>query len=450
MQVLTQAIDVENVRRETDGGREFLVAPVVLVRSMWLNGPAGQGDVYLPQKEVEQSTERWENIPAPIDHPTAGGEPISVHDDRADNPVIAEIRDPEPTTSNDKQAVAGELWVDIEAAKEAGREGQRVVNRLENGDAIEVSSAYVPSQIVAGQFDGEHRDRAALGIQPDHVAILPNDKGKCSISDGCGAGAPVAPAANRLLLNWTDDPVSPEGGQGEDAGPPDNSNGMDDDHTPFERLGRKVAASLGLNIDESTGDEPAESGADDSSTSNMGDKTQELVENHGFDAENLPDEDSECFDRIYNAFVDNDDGAGSDADGGGSDGTDDSGAQTTTDDGGVDVEALADELDDKFVTTDDLSDAISEAIATNREHERKLELAEDIVDNSEEYDDAEDVIEDFPTEAALQAKRSEVQPQSAANFAAQTGARASPSNGGTDSFPALSANERAKELEADD
>ena len=60
-------------------------------------------------------------------------------------------------------------------------------------------------------------------------------------------------------------------------------------------------------------DELAESSTSDTDSDNdiettqsMSDRTTELVEEHGFDAENLPDEEEDCFDKIYERFTSTD------------------------------------------------------------------------------------------------------------------------------------------------
>lgn len=68
------------------------------------------------------------------------------------------------------------------------------------------------------------------------------------------------------------------------------------------------------------------------------DKTTTLVEEHGFKAENLPDEDQDCFGRIYEQFATTND------DGGGSDGSDDrQAAASASDDDDADDDAPNDD-----------------------------------------------------------------------------------------------------------
>jgi hypothetical protein len=126
---------------------------------------------------------------------------------------------------------------------------------------------------------------------------------------------------------------------------------------------------------------PAESGADaDANDTTMSEKTQELVDNHGFKAKNLPDESTECFETIYNRFA---------GDQSGSDVTENS-------------DAVVFESEDAF------RKKVKEIVANRQAQSDKERLASEIAANSAEYDDAEAVLEDYPTEAALNTKRSDV------------------------------------------
>lgn len=543
MIVISNKIQANQVRKETENGTEFLVAPVVLARSMELNGG------FLPSDEIKASAERWAGVPVPIDHPTHSGDPISINDDRADVPVIGEVRNPE--AKRDGEFLTGELWVNVEAARAAGKEGERVLARIQNGDAVEVSTGHVPGRVVSGVFDGEHRDAATLDIQPDHLAVLPNDKGKCSIADHCGAGAPVAPVANRVMVaNMADDgsglevrldPQAPEDmddastmlhnvldrartpdftgtettswadvsktltavtsaldidadtvedltdGQREEIashtllGDPDaeswrelfffpvvnpNTDSLNRGALMAVRSGRGESADIPQDALESAqnvagnlleeefdadvtdnslrraynalkdvfgeSDDttiPAESGADNttpmSDTLENESMIEELAANTEFDRENLEAWDgTDCLANLYESHVANDGG-----------GEPEEPTQDTEQPASVDVEAVVDELEsrfeDKFLTADELSDAIS----ANKEQEQKEALASDIVANSDEYEDTEAVIEDYPTVAALETKREDVTATPMANWGAT---RPATPSGGSDGQPSFS------------
>jgi hypothetical protein len=124
-----------------------------------------------------------------------------------------------------------------------------------------------------------------------------------------------------------------------------------------------------------TGTEP-ESPVDDSTSDTMKQKTAELVANHGFDEDNLPGEDTECFDRIYEAVTEN-----------------------SAEDNDSDLAETLSEIDERL-------SEVEESLSANEDNDDpREELAQEIVSNSAEYEDSETVLEDYPTEAALETKR---------------------------------------------
>lgn len=213
MQLLTNKIEPNAVTRQMDNGTEWLTAPVVMAQAMHLNGG------YLPQSEIEASAEAWNGIDVPIAHPTKNGEAVSVDADH-DTPVIGEIRN----AKAEGEKLLGELWLNIQSAKQAGTEGVQVLSRLAGGEPLEVSTAYFPNTVEKNaEADGKVRNKVVRDIEPDHLAVLPNEKGKCSVSDGCGA-----PVANQLLVPMAND------GQPEDMGSTDSmqANQLSEARTP--------------------------------------------------------------------------------------------------------------------------------------------------------------------------------------------------------------------------
>jgi hypothetical protein len=169
--------------------------------------------------------------------------------------------------------------------------------------------------------------------------------------------------------------------------------------------------------------------ADTGTMTNRKDKIQFLVENHGFKEESLNGMGDACLERTYESFnEDNEDES----------------------DESLDANELADELEtrfeDQFVTEDDLAQAVNQV----EEERKKRNLADKIAANSK-YEDADDVLDDFPTKTALETKHDDVtEDDSAANFAAQPGASADTGSADADGMPALTASKRLEELEGDD
>lgn len=208
-------VETGSLRVETHGGRDHLVAPVVAVREMVLKGE------FLPASEIQASAPAWNGRVLPIGHPTTDdGEFMSanapeVHDTRVVGKFFgAEVPDTELT---------GEIWVDIERSRRlydetgdtkfvkpltilASHADDEVANAvreaasndagecpcddvsLSSQDVLEVSTAYFYNrQEALGTHDGESYEATQHNLRPDHLALLPNSVGECSVEDGCGA-----------------------------------------------------------------------------------------------------------------------------------------------------------------------------------------------------------------------------------------------------------------------
>jgi hypothetical protein len=101
------------------------------------------------------------------------------------------------------ERLMGELWVDVSAAQ-ATVEGQAALNRLERGETMEVSWGWWQvAEPTAGEFKGNAYDAISRNLIPDHLALLLNSPGACSVADGCGTYR-VNQAEFSLLTNgWT-------------------------------------------------------------------------------------------------------------------------------------------------------------------------------------------------------------------------------------------------------
>lgn len=143
-------------------------------------------------------------MPIVVYHPTRNGLPVSARD--PDVLETSEVGRVFRSRFNGK--LRAEAWFDAEATR---RVDNRVLDRLEAGEPIELSTGLYVEQIPE---EGVHNGRAyahvAVNYVPDHLAILPDQVGACSIADGCGvlvnaSGGDWAyhaePLANVLVTN---------------------------------------------------------------------------------------------------------------------------------------------------------------------------------------------------------------------------------------------------------
>jgi len=187
--------------RQQHNGREYAIAPAVLAKAGVLNG------MLLPAIELAAFAEAWNGRPIPVRHPIdAAGNYIS-----ANSPAVL-ARQGAGQVFNvrmDGDRLLGELWLDVAQIRQLGGAALAALERMERGELVDVSTAYY-HDTEAGV--GSHAGRAYNGIQrnlrPDHVALLPDEAGACSVADGCGAPrvncACAAPATNASVMDVPD------------------------------------------------------------------------------------------------------------------------------------------------------------------------------------------------------------------------------------------------------
>ncbi|WP_408954740.1 DUF2213 domain-containing protein [Natroniella sp. ANB-PHB2] len=180
--VVNQAtITINKTRRETYLNREYLVAPVVAVKPKVLNGEK------LPFDELAYSWQSWEGVPLTLNHPTKEGQKVAANRlDVRENYYIGRFHN--VSFDFEAEELKGEVWLDIERCQQFGGEAKEVLDIIEEGEeAVEVSTGYYRLvERAEGVFKGQSYNGVQRNILPDHLAVLPNDTGACSVEDGCG------------------------------------------------------------------------------------------------------------------------------------------------------------------------------------------------------------------------------------------------------------------------
>jgi hypothetical protein len=164
-------------------GRDHAVFPAVLVREQVLVNNLGR--TFLSAAEIEASVDAWNGVPVVIRHPSKRGMPVSA-------------RDPEVLNSRgtgrifgarfEDGALKGDVWIDLQRAAEVA-DALSVVNGVQNGEVGEVSTGFgTQIEHAPGKWGTEAYDYVLHEIRPDHLALLPDEIGACSVTDGCGLG----------------------------------------------------------------------------------------------------------------------------------------------------------------------------------------------------------------------------------------------------------------------
>ena len=168
-----------NARYESIGGRDYFVADAVILKHGVL--PGSDGPLYYPIPEISADVGLWNGFPITARHPTLNGKSVS-----ARNPSIAHSFQV-GTVYNDRFAGDErwvELWFDV---VNADRIDWRIMPAVKSGRPINVSTGIFTGKIVENSvYNGRAYTHRVRGIRPDHLAVLMDEKGACSVDDGCG------------------------------------------------------------------------------------------------------------------------------------------------------------------------------------------------------------------------------------------------------------------------
>lgn len=170
------------IRKEILNGISYVVVPVVMMVEGVHKGSAGK--VFYSAEELSKTSSAWNGRYVPVYHPKDGeNENVSCNSpDMIEKYAIGQIFN---TGFNvEKKSLVSELWLDEEKTKRISPE---VLIRVLSGVNLEVSTGLLFDEMeIPGKWKDEEYEMAAINIIPDHLAVLPNEVGACSWSDGCG------------------------------------------------------------------------------------------------------------------------------------------------------------------------------------------------------------------------------------------------------------------------
>jgi len=168
-----------NTRHDRMEGREYLVAPMVMIVEGVLNG--SDGPLLYPADELAKFPGTWNHKPVVVYHPQINGQGVSACDpDILTNHKVGVIMN----TKFEDGKLKAEAWLEksrMDAVDE------RVSEAVENNAMMELSTGlFVEVEKEEGEFNGREYSAIARNYRPDHLAILPDLTGACSIKDGAG------------------------------------------------------------------------------------------------------------------------------------------------------------------------------------------------------------------------------------------------------------------------
>ena len=189
-------------RSEKLNGRDYLVAPATLIVPGVLNG--SKGALYYPPEETSKDPWAWNGMPLILRHPVGSdGQHVSGRSPGVfDKSGLGWLWN---AKANGK--LQGEAWFDVLNVKRADRDlppSQQIFPKLRDGKPIELLTGLWTDNEAAppgSNHNGKPYDFVARNYRPDHVAILPDQTGACSVQDGCGISVNQLRQDLDLLLN---------------------------------------------------------------------------------------------------------------------------------------------------------------------------------------------------------------------------------------------------------
>lgn len=177
--VLTQQMPTYDKREETLEGVQYTVVPVIMMVEGVHSG--SRGPLLHTAEELGKIPASWNGRPIVIGHPQQDGQYVS-----ANSPEILEENRVGFifNTGMDATKLKAEAWIQMDKLKEVS---PQAAANIENGEVIEVSvGVFSDEEPSEGEWHGEHYIAVAHNHRPDHLALLPQGVGACSVADGCG------------------------------------------------------------------------------------------------------------------------------------------------------------------------------------------------------------------------------------------------------------------------
>lgn len=180
----TLMLNEYTTRNSSLKGQDYLVVPVVMIVEGVLNR------IRYAKDDMWESASLWNGVPLVLNHPEDGfsANRREILEDFGLGQVLNTRYDEFLVSENEgryKGRLSAEAWFNIEETK---RLAPDLYGRLISKDQVEVSTGLIIDVAYADNsyYEGNLFEYLSSNYKPDHLAILPNDLGACSIADGCG------------------------------------------------------------------------------------------------------------------------------------------------------------------------------------------------------------------------------------------------------------------------
>src|SRR6478735_145763 len=133
METLVANIASAKIQRKTEGGKNYLVAPVSMIAPGVLNG--SKGALFYPVDEIKKCVTNWNGMPLVVYHPVVEGKNVSAqHPGVLAKSGVGTVRNAKLTKNG---RLVGEGWFEENKTQEVDA---RVYSALIQGNPIELST----------------------------------------------------------------------------------------------------------------------------------------------------------------------------------------------------------------------------------------------------------------------------------------------------------------------
>lgn len=162
--------------RQLEGRDHFVVHCTMLTEGVHTGS---NGPLFYPAQELDRTARLWNGKAVIVYHPSNpsdfSGSPDVFNRHRVGFVFNARM---------DGIKLVADLWIDVARVQTVD---YRIYEAIMNGRRMDVSTGLTSGFMErAGTYNGKPFSHSVIGIMPEHLAILPDMTGACSVADGCG------------------------------------------------------------------------------------------------------------------------------------------------------------------------------------------------------------------------------------------------------------------------
>jgi Uncharacterized protein conserved in bacteria (DUF2213) len=166
-------------RLETLEDKTYTVVPMVMMTEGVHSG--SQGAFFYPKDELSKTPVVWNHKPVVVYHPEMNGRAVSACDATIINSRKVGVI---MNAKVEGGKLKAEAWID---RTKADKVDKRIGEAIDKNEVMELSTGvFVDVDQTPGEWNGEAYTGIAVNYRPDHLALLPDQIGACSVNDGAG------------------------------------------------------------------------------------------------------------------------------------------------------------------------------------------------------------------------------------------------------------------------